>query len=223
MVEQITTALGVEIIAEAQRWLELECVEKDGQKVYCANAKNPDKYIVWQALGKDRSATSAYCAAFAWEVISGACNKAGVENKISSEAGAAALIKKGKSAGMRVDTVPTPGCIYYHYVGGNNHVGIVVEMQESQVITVEANTESGGVEGIRQRERSISENNIKANQIQFLHIEEMHGTETMAQILPVGSSSGDNSSSVAINTGYGRLVVTANENGISVKRRTAFF
>jgi len=102
-----------------------------------------------------------------------ACKKLGIKNPLIQTASTATLLSNAKKT-LRTDTTPSIGSIFYTTRidgnGGLGHVGFVLEVDGTQFITIEGNTQEDGgkVDGVWKKTRDI-----KTKQYQFIHLEDL--------------------------------------------------
>lgn len=141
--------LTAQIIAEARRYVGIkETTRNDGPEIR-------------EWLRRARvTKPAAWCAAFASCMVDDACKATGVANRLGVTAGARRLIRKAKEIGAwSVDPV-TGGVFGIGHPNGLGHVGIVVEIGPTSLVTIEGNTNSeGSREGdcVRIRTRRLGE------------------------------------------------------------------
>lgn len=102
-----------------------------------------------------RGPGNPWCAAFAWCMLDDACQILGLLNPLPPIAGVHFLMTAAKSHRVWTDQ-PGPGFLFFIDHGKNSrgeplgHCGIVVDVNEDEITTVEGNTtESGGRDGDR--------------------------------------------------------------------------
>ncbi len=160
------TALGSAILQRAEHWADLSCKE---------TVKNGGNCIdTLQIAFSGKLIREAYCAKFAWVVVSEACKQIGVANKLPKTAGAKDMLVRAKSAGLLVDTNPAPGCVGYRFstaAGATGHIFVVKNVTSSRLYTIEGN---GSRNDIGLYDYPLSKVN-SGNGYQFIHTELMAG------------------------------------------------
>lgn len=118
----------------------------------------------------------AYCAKFAWVVVQAACDAVGITNILPHEAGAITMLHKAQTVpGLRIDTTPVPGCVFYRRStakGATGHIGIVYQIDDPKAMwTVEGNNK----DRIDLFHTSWPYVRDPQNKFSFIHTEEMGG------------------------------------------------
>jgi len=182
----LTTVFGAAIVAEAQRWLALECHEdniryddknpKEGSNyVVCDRANNPKERIKWKVFGGKVQA-AYWCAAFAYEVVSSAAANVKMELPFAKEVRAMASVTNWQNLGKygaKRDNKPVPGSVLIiktketKTTKARSHVGIVIKVNDNGTIqTIEGNSE--------QKVRLVEYNNPNTvSKYEYAHVEEL--------------------------------------------------
>jgi len=168
------TKFGNEILRSAKYYLDLNCIEKGKNVVYCAG--NPTKFnnIV---IG------SAYCAAFVSQVIKDTLNKLNRKLHFVFNSNSVLELYNQAKNNLRIDKKPRPGSVGIIRTGittnkkavnGDNHSHalIVRDVNDdfTKFSTIEGNTSSNGVEGVLSIQRPSSKYSV--NDYSFIHIED---------------------------------------------------
>lgn len=141
--------LTQQVITEARKWI--------GHK---ETSRNDSPQIrVWLRRGGVVS-PAAWCAVFASCMVDDACTSLGMPNALGVIAGARRLLVKARKLGAWSNDPVVGGIFGIGHPNGLGHVGIVVDIGPTSLITIEGNTNSeGSREGdcVRQRSRRIGE------------------------------------------------------------------
>ena len=108
-----------------------------------------------------------WCAEFVSVVVKTSCVKLKVNNLLPYTRSTAAMLDGAKKNGLRVDSTPAVGCVFYRTRSGGGHVGIVVKITDTGIITIEGNSD----DQVKGRSYSFTE----IAKWQFIHTEEMGG------------------------------------------------
>jgi surface antigen len=186
MASNITTRLGIYIVEAASDFIDKNNICKES----FVNGKWKNEAdcltdLKCQYAGKTTSCDSskigneAYCAQTVWVILDNAFDDGGYNKSILSKiktAGAKDLLNKCKSNGIKVNTTPTAGAIFYKKptaAGTTGHVGIVVGVLGDRIHTIEGNTsfqfEGKEFNGIWGKSYLVSD--IPKVGLQFMHIE----------------------------------------------------
>lgn len=125
------------IIAEAEKWHQLKCVETSQNRGPCVDEI---KKAYWNT---EEVGSEAWCAEFAWVVASEAARRAGVANPLPKTASAVGMRDQSRAKGLRVDKNPVPGSVFYrkpsNRATSSGHVGIVHTVESNRILTIEGN------------------------------------------------------------------------------------
>lgn len=142
-----------------EKWQDGECKSVKNNRGNCIDA-------IKKQFGKEILNTP-WCAEFVSVVVKTACEKLGVQNLLPYTRSTAAMIDGAIKNGLRVDSTPAVGSIFYRKRDGGGHVGIVVKITSAGIVTIEGNS-NDAVLG-----RSYSYTEIAS--WKFIHIEELGG------------------------------------------------
>jgi hypothetical protein len=143
-----------QIVFEAEQWLNVrEQGHNDGPEV-----REWLKRV-------NRAPGNAWCAAFAWCMLDDACKSLKIDNKFPPIAGAWLMLNQAKKMKAWTD-IPGQGFIFGIDHGLNaagariGHVGIVTEVFDDHVSSIEGNTSQAGSregDGVYAKTRKLSE------------------------------------------------------------------
>ena len=143
-----------QIIYEAQKWLN---VREQG--------KNDGPEVREWLKRVNRAPGNAWCAAFAWCMLDDACKALKIKNTFPPIAGAWLMLNQAKKVNAWTDS-PGKGFVFGIDHGLNaagariGHVGIVTDVFEDHITTLEGNTNAKGSregDGVYEKERNLDE------------------------------------------------------------------
>lgn len=106
-----------------------------------------------------------WCAEFVSVVVKTSCDKLHIKNLLPYTRSTASMLDGAKKNGLLVNSTPAVGSVFYRTRSGGGHVGIVVKITDTGIITIEGNS-NDQVKG-----RSYSYTEIAS--WKFIHTEEM--------------------------------------------------
>lgn len=87
-----------------------------------------------------KTTAEAWCAKFVFMITDLVSKDFGIKNLLPRTASTVNMVNSAKSKGLRVDTFPAPGSIFFRSRGGGfGHVGFVVEVKGATIVTIEGN------------------------------------------------------------------------------------
>jgi len=104
-----------------------------------------------------------WCAKFMWVVVDQTAKDFGLKTQLPKTASTSTMVSQAPKKGLRVDTVPAPGSIFYRTREGGGHVGLIIEVRNGTIKTIEGNTSNS----VAYRTHS------KLSGYRFIHTEEM--------------------------------------------------
>lgn len=183
------TSFGCTIIGTATRfwrgWHDRNCPPETANKGECVDDLHRDFFWLWRsAHGSDAGLREAepWCAELVSLVLHEAAKERGIapdktHNVVPVSRQAIGFLNHAKQYGLRVDSKPAPGCVFWRpRSGGTGHVGIVVAVSKTNILTVEGNA-SGTIQ------RKLYDRSQIAS-YRFLHVEERFGTTPAPFCLP---------------------------------------
>lgn len=186
MASNTTTRLGVYIVESASEFIDKNniCKEKyvNGEwknEADCLTELKCQYKGISTSCDSSKIGNEAYCAETVYVILDNAFTDGGYSKYILSKIktrGARDLLNKCKSNGIKVNTTPTAGAIFYKKPtapGTTGHVGIVVGVLGDKIHTIEGNTsfqfEGKTFNGIWGKSYMLSD--IPKVGLQFMHIE----------------------------------------------------
>lgn len=140
-----------------EKWQKGECTAKSNNRGNCIDEI--------KAVFSKEVINTPWCAEFVSVVVRTACAKLAIKNLLPYTRSTATMLAGAKKAGLRVDSTPVVGSVFYRSRTGGGHVGIVAKITDGGIVTIEGNS-NDAVLG-----RSYSGTEIA--KWQFIHTEEM--------------------------------------------------
>ena len=170
-IDNPATPYGAQIVGVAEEYALRGCRETSQNRGPCVDEISK-KY-------SGKAVNEPWCAKFAYVVAQAAAyNVARTSTKLPKTAGARDMLERSRKAGIRVDTTPAVGSVFYRpstAPGATGHVGIVKGYDEDYLYTIEGNTgptdKSQGVWWAFYPVRDLQN-------FRFIHVEDQFGTET---------------------------------------------
>ncbi|MFY8161945.1 MAG: CHAP domain-containing protein [Candidatus Kapaibacteriota bacterium] len=207
MASNTTTQLGIYIVEAASDFIDKNNICKESyvngkwkNEADCLTDLKCQFKGISTSCDSSKIGNEAYCAETVWVILDNAFSDGGYSKTILSKIktrGAKDLLNKCKSNGIKVNTTPTAGAIFYKKPTTPNttgHVGIVVGVLGDRIHTIEGNTsfqfEGKEFNGIWGKSYLISD--ISKVGLQFMHIEGYFNepyNETLKLFLPKGVQS----------------------------------
>jgi hypothetical protein len=175
--------LGYEIIDVAASYVTPEsiCYETSKNRGECID----EIYNYFHET--DEAKSEPYCASFTSVVVDKACKNLGIENIYPHTPSAGSIAKLATYAGLMVDKIPAPGCVFTTYsaqADSGRHAGIVVKVEYDRIYTIEGNStfQIGGktYDGVWSHYYPptgtvLNEKYLVNNKFDFIHTEMMGG------------------------------------------------
>jgi hypothetical protein len=122
----------------AAKWYNRNCVETQSNRGVCVDRIHEQFDPNWIRNKRPE----AWCAKFVWVVYEEAARLSGVANPIPRTAGARLMLTMSRDKQLKVDKKPNLGAVFYRKSdspGASGHVGIVTEIKNDGITTVEGN------------------------------------------------------------------------------------
>lgn len=152
----ITTNFTQKLVDLAADWLGCEEDAKTPNRSACLTD-------LWKLYGTEPT-NEPWCAAFVWTMVNETCKVFGVENKLPHTKSTYEMKSRATNAGLKVDKTPAVGSIFYFTRDGGGHVGIVTNLGENTMTTIEGNVS----DQVRLGRRALNSKNFL-----YIHVEKM--------------------------------------------------
>ncbi len=167
------------IIENAAYW------QKKWQKNECKSTGNNrgDCLDEIKAIYGGEVISSPWCAEFVSVVVKTSCVKLSITNRLPYTRSTSEMLSGAKKNGLVVDKSPVIGCVFYRSREGGGHVGIVADITNTGIITIEGNTDSAKVKD------AVLGRSYKFKEIeswQFIHTENMGDTSLFKYVFRDG-------------------------------------
>ena len=165
----ITKSFAGVVYTEAKKFLGCKEDPKTPNRSYCI-----DKI---QEMGGWTPTSEPWCAMFVYAVVERSCKLMKIDNLLPRTKSTTIMKNESPDNGLKVDTKPVKGCLFYFPRTGGGHVGFVIDIKDNKIFTIEGNTS----DQVKLGQRTINPS------MRFIHIEDMaNGKKMIPRYLKYG-------------------------------------
>lgn len=161
------------------KWQKNECDSTGNNRGNCIDELKADYGTI--------IASTPWCAQFVSVVVKTSCTKLGIKNQLPYTQSSSEMASGARKNGLLVDNTPEVGSVFYHSRIGGGHVGIVAQLTDTGIISIEGNTDSAKVkDAVLGRSYKFSE----IESWEFIHTENMGSTSLLKYVFRDGIPTG---------------------------------
>lgn len=81
----------------------------------------------------------SWCSVFVWAMINETCKTLGIENILPRTKSTISMVENSSKNNLIVDRTPKPGCVFFFKRENGGHNGLVIDVTENEIKTIEGN------------------------------------------------------------------------------------